>query len=268
MEEKGLDITSCINNYVENVKKSLKVRWNNWNKDLMENSTYEVIGGILARQCSLAIQLSTNLQMWNEEIAPIILRTMADNHINLAWILVNPKEHSEKFIVHGLGQLKLELEHRKNNLDESMKEEDEKMKEEMKEYIKLQEQFINSQKYTFLTEVNLGSWSGLNTRKMAEDAGIIDFYNFVYQPFSNCTHSTWAHISKYNTTVSPNPLHKFFRCPKIINFEPNIYFLNLAGKYLDKSMIEFDRVFNLNIDEDSAYDILLDELNELSSGKK
>ncbi|WP_038529749.1 DUF5677 domain-containing protein [Formosa agariphila] len=260
MEEKGLNITSCINNYVENVRSSLKIRWNKWDKNLIEHSTYEVIGGILARQCSLAIQLSTNLQMWNEEIAPIILRTMADNHINLAWILVNPKEHSEKFIIHGLGQLKLDLEHRKNNLDETMKG-------EIEEYIEREEQFINSQKYTFLTEVNLGSWSGLNTRKMAEEAGIIDFYNYVYQPFSNCTHSTWAHISKYNTDLSKNPLHKFFRHPIIIDFEPHINYLNLAGKYLDKSMREFDRVFKLNINEDSAFDILLKELNELSSEK-
>lgn len=260
MEEKGLNITSCINNYVENVIKSLTVRWNKWDKDLMKNSTYEVIGGILARQCSLAIQLSTNLQMWNEEIAPIILRTMADNHINLAWILINPKEHSEKFIIHGLGQLKLNLEHRKNDLDETMKE-------EMKEYVEREEKFINSQKYTFLTEVNLGSWSGLNTRKMAEEAGIIDFYNYVYQPFSNCTHSTWAHISKYNTNVSPNPLHKFLRHPIIIDFVPDINYFNLAGKYLDKSIREFDRVFKLNLEEDSAFDIVLKELIGLSSKK-
>nr|WP_026811265.1 hypothetical protein [Arenibacter latericius] len=102
---------------------------------------------------------------------------------------------------------------------------------------------------------------------MAEEAGIIDFYNYVYQPFSNCTHSTWAHISKYNTDVSKNPLHKFFRHPIIIDFEPHISYLNLAGKYLDKSMREFDRVFKLNINEDSAFDILLKELNELSSEK-
>jgi hypothetical protein len=257
MEKEKLNITKCVNNYVENVNNDLKIRWNNWEKDLIDNNIYEVIGGILSRQSSLAIQLATNVKMWNEDIAPIILRTMADNHINLAWILVNPKEHSKKFIIHGLGQLKLELEHRKNNLPE--------INDEMKEFIEREEQFINSQKYTFLTEVNLGSWSGLNTRKMAEEADLLDFYNYVYQPFSNCTHSTWAHISKYNTIVSDNPLHRFLRQPMIIEFEPHISYLNLAGKYLDKSINAFDKVFKLDIKLESTFDKLLTELNELAS---
>jgi hypothetical protein len=257
MEKEKLNITKCVNNYVENVNKDLKIRWNNWEKDLIDNNIYEVIGGILSRQSSLAIQLATNVKMWNEDIAPIILRTMADNHINLAWILVNPKEHSKKFIIHGLGQLKLELEHSKNNLTE--------INDEMKEFIEREEQFINSQKYTFLTEVNLGSWSGLTTRKMAEEADLLDFYNYVYQPFSNCIHSTWAHISKHNTIVSDNPLHRLLRQPMIIEFEPNISHLNLAGKYLDKSINAFDKVFKLDIKLESTFDKLLTELNELAS---
>jgi hypothetical protein len=260
MSQVKINIKSCIENFSNNVHSELKERWNNWNKDLVENNIYEVIGGLLARQSSLAIQIANNMNAWNEDIAPIILRTMADNHINLAWILVNPRENSKQFIIHGLGQLKLELEHRKSILSDD--------DVEMKERLEKEEEFINSQKYTFLTEVNLGSWSGINTRKMAEEANIIDFYNYVYQPFSNCTHSTWAHISKYNTKMSKNPLHRFLREPLIIDYEPHLSYLQLAAKYLEKSFKEFDRIYNLDLKTNSSYENLLTELDSLFSDKK
>jgi len=31
---------------------------------------------------------------------------------------------------------------------------------------------------------------------MAEEAGCIDFYNYVYSPFSGCVHSMWQHIGQ------------------------------------------------------------------------
>lgn len=255
-ESPKIDINYIIKDYIDNIHSDLKCRWNNWEKDLSKNHIYEVIGGILSRQSSLAIQIANCPGIWNEEVAPILLRTMADNHINMAWILVNPSEHSKLFIKHGLGQLKLDLEHRKKNLEE--------LDDDMKERLEYEEQFINAQQYTFLTSVNLGSWSGSNTRKMAEEAGLIDFYNYAYQPFSNCTHSTWAHISKYNTQTSDNPLHRFFRLPRIIEFEPSIYYLVLGGKYLEKSICAFDKAYPLNDIQESAYDRLLSKLDELN----
>ncbi|MBA6316224.1 DUF5677 domain-containing protein [Cellulophaga baltica] len=253
MSENEVNIKPVLDDYIKNISNELKIRWNKWPKDLMENNVYEVIGGILSRQSSLAIQLALNMNIWNEEIAPIILRTMADTHINLAWILINPKEHSEKFILHGLGQLKLELEHRKNNIP--------KNNPEMEELLQQEEEIINSYRYTFLTEVNLGSWSGLNTRKMAEDSGLIDFYNYVYQPFSNCTHSTWAHIAKYNLKVSENPLHRFLKQPSIIEFKPHISYMDTGAKYLEKSFKAFDKKFELETEIVSSYEKFIEDFN-------
>ena len=253
MSEDGINIKPILDNYIINANIELKTRWNNWSKDLMDNSTYEVVGGILSRQCSLATQLAINMNIWNEEIAPIILRTMADNHINLAWILINPKEHSEKFIIHGLGQLKLDLEHRKNNIPPD--------NPEMEELLKQEEEFINSQKYTFLTDVNLGSWSGLNTRKMAEESDLLDFYNYVYQPFSNCTHNTWAHIAKYNLRVSENPLHRFLKQPIMIDFSPHISYMETGAKYLEKSFRAFDDKYDLGLKIESSYEKFIEDFN-------
>jgi hypothetical protein len=109
---------------------------------------------------------------------------MADVYINFAWVLCDPGDRAKKFILYGLGQAKLELEHRRADLASR------EAKVGELERIQIQEDWINKQRATFLTDVNVGSWSGISTRTMADEAGCIDFYNYVYTPFSACTHST------------------------------------------------------------------------------
>lgn len=98
---------------------------------------------------------------------------------------------------------------------------------------------------------------------MAEEANLLDFYNYVYQPFSNCTHSTWGHISKYNNTPSDNPFHKFLRHPHILDFYPDFFFLELSAKYLAKSFRLFDENFSLGIEEPKSFQTLQNELQKV-----
>jgi hypothetical protein len=127
---------------------------------------------------------TTSPSSWNGHIAPLLLRAMADVYINFAWVLCDPGDRAKKFILYGLGQAKLELEHRRADLASR------EAKVGELERIQIQEDWINKQRATFLTDVNVGSWSGISTRTMADEAGCIDFYNYVYTPFSACTHST------------------------------------------------------------------------------
>ncbi|MBQ19700.1 MAG: hypothetical protein CMD31_02990 [Flavobacteriales bacterium] len=256
-KKKTINITSIIDDYCSLLKKEMQFRWNNWSKDLSKKELYDVVGAILSRQVSLSIGLAENINMWNGNLAPIILRSMADNHINLEWILNDIDNRPREFILHGLGQLKLEIEHRKNQM--------EKDGEDIKadKYLEYMEAFLNSQKYSFLTEVNLGSWSGISTRKMAEECGSIDFYNYVFQPFSSCVHSTWGHISRYNSEMSINPLHKFLFKPIMLQYEPDIHYLELAARYVDKSFNSYDRKFKLKEKTESSYNFLIKELDKL-----
>lgn len=192
-------------------------------------------------------------------MAPIILRSLADNYINLAWILKNPEQRSRKFILHGLGQAKLSLEHRKKQL------ENDGYDPQNDPSIDATEKWINAQRYTFWTEVNLGSWSETNTRKMAEEAGCIDFYNHVYQPFSTAAHNMWNHISRYNLTYSENPLHMFLLKPIVIRFDPELEYLELGAKYLSKMLKLFDTTFNYTSKVQSSYELLRKELNRIES---
>jgi Family of unknown function (DUF5677) len=185
-------IKRIIARFVDCAREELKQRWSSWQVDLTRNEVHEVIGAIVARQVTLATQIAQSPSIWNGHIAPLVLRAMADVYITIAWILKDPDDRARKFILYGLGQEKLQLEHRKAQIAGREPTLEEQL------MIEASEAWINSQRFTFLTEVSLGSWSGLSTRDMAEQAGCLDFYNYVYVPFSPCSHSMWHHISRYN----------------------------------------------------------------------
>jgi hypothetical protein len=166
-------------------KHELTERWKNWRLDLTCREMYEVIGALLARQVTLATQVALSPQNWDQHVAPLILRSMADNYITLAWIFCEPVDRSRKFLFYGLGQEKLQLEHLKARLSAHKIDADEYPE------VKYREEWINNQQWTFLTEVNLGSWSGIDTRAMAEQADCLDFYNYSFQPFTSAVHNMW-----------------------------------------------------------------------------
>ncbi len=236
--------------FVERSQRELKSRLRKWPLDLRFSETHEVVGALLARQVTLAVQLANCRSTWNGHVAPLFLRAMADVYINIAWVLCDPNERSKKFILYGLGQAKLEIEHRKADLETR------EAKSGELEYIKAIEDWINVQRGTFLTDVNLGSWSGLTTRAMAEEAGCIDFYNYVYSPFSACVHSAWHHIARYNLYPCDNPLHRQHSLPAINQTPIDAHYLNLAARYLQKAFALFDETFAIRISEKSALSVL------------
>lgn len=184
---------------------------------------------------------------------------MADAYITLAWLLKDPLDRCKKFIHYGLGQEKLQLEHRRAEMDTKEPREGER------EYCEAIEAWISSQRATFLTDVNLGSWSGMTTRAMAEEAGCLDFYNYVYTPFSACAHSMWQHIARYNLKDCRNPLHRFHWVPAVPDAPLDSDCLYLAAKYLQKTFTRFDGAVGITTDIPSAFDVLCQGLGRLGT---
>jgi len=160
---------------------------------------------------------------------------MTDVHITVAWILLDARVRARQYIDHGLGQAVLELEHRKKKLESA----DVDSKKMLEEFISAQEAWISAQKWSFLVDVNIGAWSGKPIRVMAEEAGILDFYNYVYTPFSQCAHSTWYHVGRYNSGISESPLTRQLWMPRIADSSSDVWNLHLAAKYLDKTFNVF-----------------------------
>ena len=251
-------INRLITTFVLQMREELKERWAQWKTDLSQNEFHEAAGTLLARQVTLAGQLAQCPSIWNGHVAPLVLRAMADVYITLAWILKDPIQRSRKFILYGLGQEKLQTEHRKAQILDREPTPEEKL------MIESSEAWINSQRFTFLTEVNLGSWSGVSTRQMAEEAGCLDFYNYVYTPFSACTHSMWHHVAKYNLRQCSNPLHQYHKVPYDPPAPIDLDYLYLAGKYLQKTFSTFDQSIGIKIEGPSAFEQLCEELEKLS----
>lgn len=256
-----MQIKQLISSFIEQARLELKARWEKWTIDLSQNEIHEVVGALLARQVTLARQMAECPQIWNGHVAPIILRAMADVFISLAWVLKDPLERSRKFVLYGLGQAKLQLEHRKAQIADREPTPEEKM------LIDASEAWINSQRFTFLTEVNIGSWSGIPTRQMAEEAECVDFYNYVYNPFSACAHSMWHHVARYNLRQCSNPLHQYHEVPEDRDLPMDPYNLYLAAKYLQKTFHAFDERFSIQVDVPSAYKHLCEGLGRLSNNE-
>lgn len=239
--------SEMLENYIEMVENEFHHRSESWKPRLSEHEIYEVLGALMARQVVLTLELASNPPIWNEHVAPLLLRSMVDCHINFAWIFNDPLERSRLFIEYGLGQEKLQLEHLKAKIVAEGGD------SENSESLKLRESWIEWQKYTYLTEVTIGNWSGIDARKMAEEAACLDIYNSFYQAYSSATHNTWNHIGKFNIKVCKNPLHKYHFIPQIDFLEPNIRFALDAASILQKTFELFDRKTNNQNPPQSAY---------------
>ena len=255
------EVEQLIKSFIEEARLELRQRWEKWTIDLSQNEIHEVVGALLARQVTLARQMAQCPTIWNGHIAPIILRAMADVFISLTWVLKDPLERSRKFVLYGLGQAVLQFEHRKAQIADREPTGEEKM------LIEASEAWINSQRFSFLTEVNVGSWSGIPTRQMAEEAGCVGFYNYVYNPFSACAHSMWHHVARYNLRQCANPLHQYHQVPEDPDFPIDPYNFYLSAKYLEKTFHAFDEKFSIKVDAPSAYEHLCEGLDKLSKSQ-
>ncbi len=232
-----LSLENFLNAIEERMRRELRLRCESFNPDFEKPQVFNVLTALLARQTTLALELSSAPQLWNFHSAPLFLRAMADVHITLAWILQDPAARAQQYIEHGLGQAALDLEHRKKKMDFD----DEPHKAELKTYIDGLQSWIDMQRLNFLVKVNVGAWSGKTTREMAEQSDLLDFYNYVYTPFSQCAHSTWYHIARFNSGLSESPYTRLLWVPQIAESETDPSNLILAAKYLDKSFNAFDK---------------------------
>jgi hypothetical protein len=249
--EEEVEIEQLILSYMDNVDRELAVRLEAWPPNFANIQVHEVIGGMLARQSTLAKEIASAPSLWSGHSAPILLRAMADAYINIAWLSLDPAPRCLKYIAYGLGQKKLELEHRRAEIG------DREPTQEEQAMLDAGERWIDSQHACFLLDVDLGKWAGLSVRELAREADCLDFYNYVYTPYSACAHSMWHHIAGYNLSKCANPLHRFHRRPISPAAEPDIHYWLLAAKYWTKTLGTFDARTHTSVKTASSYEFLL-----------
>lgn len=251
-------VFDVVHRYCETVERGLRERCEKLEVDLYDTAPHEVAGALIARQATLSIQLARSPGNWNGHVAPLFLRAMVDAHISLAWVLSGPPSRAKQFILYGLGQEKLFIEHLKSELDERNGED-----EQLASLIEAREGWLNAQRRDFMTEVNVGSWSGHNTREMAEQSGCESLYKYAYLPFSGAAHSMWQHVGVYNLQPCTNPLHKYHRMPAILPTAIDPDYVYRSSKYVTRSFNEFDKVFSLQCETELPRDFFVREMGEV-----
>lgn len=247
-EEERNYLREFIKGYCENVTNGLSERWEAITPDLYDKHIHDVIAGLMARQATLAIELAKSPSIWNANVAPLILRTMTDGYITLAWILDEPNDRAKKYLDYGLGQEKLNIE----ILEESLRDNPEQQQvEERKEMLEQKKLWLNSQLAEWATIVNVGSWSGKSTRAMAQETGLEQVYKFSYVPFSGSAHNMWQHVGKYNIEPCQNPLHNNHLVPLILKMESNFEFVFLASLLITDTFEVFDEKCDINIERET-----------------
>ena len=241
--------------FCDAAKRELHERIDKWGFDLNEIEKYEVIGGLLARQTTLAVDLAVSPTVWNPSSSPLFHRTMADIYITLCWIFQDPQARAMNFIENGIGDIKLEIAHRKKQIEETGLEDPQE-----RQMIELYETWISSQRHEAMVQVNLANWSGITTRQMAQEADCLDFYNYVYQPFSAAVHPSWSHIHMLNLQHCSHPAHRNHSVPIVRDFGIEPHFLYLSAKYLQKAFAKFDEETGIKIDGVCAFDQLCEDI--------
>lgn len=252
------DILELMRRYCENVEKGYQVRWKKLPVELYDSETYEVFGGLMARQATLTTYLALSPPIWNGHIAPLILRSMTDAHITLSWILNDPSERAKKYILYGLGQEKLLIEHYKAHPDNQDKD--------MQEMIEMKSAWLNSQRQDYSIEVNVGNWTeGPSVRQMAQECGCEELYKFVYTPCSGATHNMWQHTSTHNLKPCMNPLHKYHKVPDIIEIPSDPDYVYRSARYVSKSYAAIDKAFGLSIKVKLPEDFFIEEMEKINA---
>jgi hypothetical protein len=246
-----------VTKYISNVRSGFETRWNGFNPEIYDKHVHECVGGLLARQATLSIELAKAPSTWNGHVAPLFLRSMADALIMLSWLFGDLNGRSIKYIHYGLGQEKLSIEYLEEQISESTDPDD---IAELKEMVKFKKAWLNSQRAEWATEVNVGSWSGSDVRRMAKEVGRESLYKFSYVPFSGVVHNTWQHVGVYQMRICGNPLHKYHAVPTIWDAPLDPDYLLRSARYVSQSYQECDMVLGTSSDVALPEDFFWDSM--------
>ena len=76
------------------------------------------------------------------------------------------------------------------------------------------EELANEDVWQEFQPINIGSWSGMDLRKMSEETGLKDVYDKFYPWTSGFVHSNWGAIRDTTFQLCANPLHRLHRIPR------------------------------------------------------
>jgi len=158
------------------------------------------------------------------------LRTILETHINLRYLLSKDKEELwKKWRVYGAGQAKLNALRFDVDMDAPRHIDIESV-----------EQIAGEDVWEEFLTINLGSWSGLDLRKISENAGLKPTYDQHYSWVTGYSHGSWAQVRETCYQTCGNPLHRLHRYPERSSL-PDVIFD--AVQLVDEVLSDLDSAY-------------------------
>ncbi|HAT6346504.1 TPA: hypothetical protein JAJ28_004315 [Aeromonas hydrophila] len=198
-----LDDSICTKDELCIIRDKLEAHWSETHSTTAIDAKHDGIFGIAFYVLTILDELVQG-ENRNGILGRLALRTILECHINLRYLISEDNyELWKKWRTYGAGQAKLNA----LRFDELI-EPPKFINTETIEAIAsedLWEEFIN---------IELGSWSNLDLRKLSEKAKVKDKYDQFYSWTSGYSHGTWGPIREVCFETCGNPLHRLHRYPK------------------------------------------------------
>lgn len=207
----------------------LEYHWSSTHSTTAIDARHDAIFGIAFYVVRVLGEM-TNAGVGTGVLGRLGLRTILEAHISLRYLLTKDQpELWKKWRVYGAGQAKLnalrfdELMDAPKHIDQSTIEaiagED------------IWEEFLN---------IELGSWSGLDLRKLSEKAEVKDAYDAHYSWASGYSHGTWGPIRESCFDTCGNPLHRLHRYPRLKGLPDTVFD---AGLLVNSVLDDLDKAY-------------------------
>ena len=176
--------------------------------NLFDQVRGEVLFGLAARIYRLAVQVTSFIPNWVEDIGQIYVRMAVESYIYWVWFRNHATDEDfKKFYEHGLGQQKLYSEHIRSVLEE------EGLSQEEIEEGNAGLEFLKNHKLAEMVTVPLGNPVGKDLRKIAKEADLGEIYSLVFAPTSSMVHGMYDSLERYYLRRCVNPFHCLHRVP-------------------------------------------------------
>ncbi len=187
-----------IGKYIPQLKNSFRL-------DLYDPTKDEILFGLFSRITRLLSLLYKDPLLWSRDTGGIMLRCLADTAITFAFLAKKgTPEDFARFVKYGEGQQKLLMLQLQDNYPDDHSPDGltaEKISEKLGGF------------QPELMDIQLGHWSGKDTRKLSAAAGFERLYRLVFSPTSADVHGTWISIESSNLEYCSEPLHRYHRLP-------------------------------------------------------
>ncbi len=166
-------------------------------RDLRSACANDVLTALCIRQAILTKQLATTPSLWNDHIGPLLLRTITELHITVAWLRRDPTSRAHRFVAGSVHAVQAELRERYREVRSRAPTSDERA------MLDGQERWIAHQA-TALHRTGVAITPLPPVDRLAEEAGCSDYYRSVYAPFDGQARSLWHHVERQPDAASPD----------------------------------------------------------------